>query len=78
MTFNTGSIRAAKRFGFKEEGICRNLNGIVPLQKRIEGEKDRKSQDLWLSSMVDTDWNDTFREIVEGMVKRDPLDTTLF
>lgn len=78
VTFNEASIRAALRFGFKAEGICRNLHGIVPHAKRREGEKERVSQDLWLSSMTDTEWKEEGRERLRGMCEREPVDTTKF
>ncbi len=66
VTFNQASIRAALRFGFREEGIARNLNGLVPLQKRRKGEEGKGSQDLWCSSMTDYEW---FKEGKKGMLK---------
>ena len=76
VTFCESSIRAAKRFGFKAEGICRNLHGVVPYPKRREGEKERKSQDLWLSSMTDTEWAGEGRDRLKRMCAREPVDTT--
>lgn len=45
VTFNEASIRAAKRFGFVEEGIGRNLGGVVPSQKLRLGSDEVKALD---------------------------------
>ena len=73
--FAESSIRAAKRFGFKEEGVLRNYGGPVPPQKRRKGEEGRKSQDLWLSSMTDEDWEKGGREGMAMLASRPVVDT---
>ena len=72
-TFNETSIRAAMRFGFKAEGICRNLHGLVPVSKRRDGERDRQSQDLWMSGMTDYEWDVDGREWLRRMVEKPPV-----
>jgi RimJ/RimL family protein N-acetyltransferase len=76
VTWNEASIKAALRFGFKHEGVCRNLGGIIPDHKKRQGEKHLKSQDLWLSSMTDTEWAIEGKERLSKMCERTPIDTT--
>lgn len=76
VTWNEASINAALRFGFKHEGICRNLGGIIPEHKKRAGETHLKSQDLWLSSMTDLEWEGGVKERLTKMCERDPVDTT--
>ena len=75
VTHNAGSITAATRFGFREEGVCRNLGGMVPGRKRVVGEGDKASQDLWVSSMTDYEWEVEGRGRLEGMCGRAVVDT---
>jgi len=77
VTFNEASIRAALRFGFQAEGVCRNYNGPVPVPKRRDGEKERQSQDLWVSSMIDTEWDEVGRDRLRAICERPPVDTTM-
>lgn len=76
VTHNTASIRSAERFGFKPEGIARNLNGLVPASKKRKGEEGRHSQDLWISSMTDYEWDNQGRERLREMTQRPVVDTT--
>ncbi|WVW81731.1 hypothetical protein I302_103727 [Kwoniella bestiolae CBS 10118] len=79
VTHNTPSINSAKKFGFREEGICRNFNGLVPLHKKVGDPKERKSrsQDMWVASMTDWDWFNGVKGEMEGKVRRTVVDTTL-
>ncbi|ODN85876.1 hypothetical protein L198_07440 [Cryptococcus wingfieldii CBS 7118] len=74
--FNVQSIKSAGRFGFKEEGIARNYNGLVPASKKRKGEEKRQSQDMWLGSMTDYEWETEGRNTLKEMLKRTPVDTT--
>lgn len=76
VTFNKASITAAVRFGFLPEGVCRNYNGPVPVFKRRHGEEERQSQDLWVSSMIDAEWEHGGRERLRALCARPPVDTT--
>ncbi|WWC85752.1 uncharacterized protein L201_000618 [Kwoniella dendrophila CBS 6074] len=74
---NSQSINSAKRFGFKYEGICRNLNGLVPMNKRHKNDPHRKSQDMWLASMTDHDWfQSNIKEKFKERLKLPVVDTT--
>lgn len=77
VTWNEVSIHAALRFGFKHEGVCRNLGGIVPEHKKRVGEAHLKSQDLWMSSMTDLEWEEGGKERLRVMCEREPVDTTM-
>lgn len=70
VVWNEASIRAAKRFGFQEEGILRNFNGIVPNRKRRKSEAHRLSQDMWISSMTDYEWANGERERIKALAER--------
>jgi RimJ/RimL family protein N-acetyltransferase len=76
VTFNEASIKAAMRFGFKEEGVCRNFNGIVPNSKKRQDEKHLVSQDMLVSSMTDYEWETEGREKLRKMMERKPVDST--
>jgi RimJ/RimL family protein N-acetyltransferase len=76
LTWHKVSQGVALRFGFKPEGICRNLGGVVPEHKKKPWEKQNQSQDLWLSSMTVEDWNKGGRERLSEMAAREPVDTT--
>jgi RimJ/RimL family protein N-acetyltransferase len=78
VTFNEASIRAAQRFGFKAEGIGRNMLGLVPDGKKREGERLMKSQDLWMSSMTDYEWEKGGRDRLKQMLERPVVDTSAF
>ncbi|WWD05893.1 hypothetical protein V865_003977 [Kwoniella europaea PYCC6329] len=78
VTHNTPSINSAKKFGFKEEGICRNFNGLVPQYKKVnpkERERKSKSQDMWVASMTDHDWFSNVKDDLEMKVERPAVDT---
>ena len=73
VTFNEASIKAALRFGFRAEGVCRNLHGLVPESKRRNGERHRAGQDLWLSGMTDYEWDIEGRDRLKAMIERPPV-----
>ncbi|OCF71239.1 hypothetical protein I204_08192 [Kwoniella mangroviensis CBS 8886] len=78
VTHNTPSINSAKRSGFKEEGICRNFNGLVPQYQKInskERERKSKSQDMWVASMTDHDWFSNVKDDLERKIERPAVDT---
>ncbi|WVQ93845.1 hypothetical protein IAU59_000923 [Kwoniella sp. CBS 9459] len=88
---NEASIRAAERFGFKAEGICRNYNGLarprstdtLPVEPGIQGDNEKgqagqaRSHDTWLSAMTDYDWVNGGKEGLEKLMERPVVDTTL-
>ncbi|KAK4688028.1 hypothetical protein P7C73_g2086, partial [Tremellales sp. Uapishka_1] len=76
VTFNKGSIATALRFGFREEGICRNMGGLVPKHKRRQGEETRGSQDLWCSSMTNQEWKCEGKDRFVKLMTREPVDTS--
>ncbi|WVQ64749.1 uncharacterized protein L199_002917 [Kwoniella botswanensis] len=78
VTHNTPSINSAKKLGFKEEGICRNFNGLVPQYKKVnpkERERKSKSQDMWVASMTDHDWFSNVKVDLERKIERPAVDT---
>ncbi|WRT63657.1 uncharacterized protein IL334_000580 [Kwoniella shivajii] len=75
VTHNTASIKSAGRFGFQQEGICRNFNGLVPSFKRVKEKAQGKSQDMWVGSMTDHDWSNGGRRRLEVMMQRPVVDT---
>jgi RimJ/RimL family protein N-acetyltransferase len=74
--WHEASQRSAFRYGFTAEGILRNLHGQVPDGKRREGEGHRKSQDLWVASMTDYDWENDGRERMRLLVEKPVVDTS--
>ena len=40
--------------------------------ERRDGERDRQSQDLWLSGMTDYEWDTEGRDRLKKMLERDP------
>jgi RimJ/RimL family protein N-acetyltransferase len=78
VTWNEASQKSAIRLGFRPEGVLRNQLGIVPTSKRREGEKNRISQDSWVSSMTDYEWEERGRERLRLMMERPVVNTSMF